>query len=99
KPERRVIAGLDDVEGGETDEDSGGHEGQAEEGSGTAVDGGGALGGVVWESGRQAGAAAQHALFDGCGGFGGGSDGEGHGWRPRPECLWQWGSAIGLCER
>src|SRR6266481_5166687 len=72
EPERCVIAGLDDVEGGETDEDSGGHEGQAEEGSGTAVDGGGALGGVVWESGRQARAAAEHALLDGAGSFGGG---------------------------
>jgi len=97
EPERRVLSSLDDVEGGETDEDSGDHEGQAEECGGAAVDGGGALGGVVWESGRQAGAAAEHALFDGCGGFGGESDR--HGTCLRSECLWQWGSAIGLCER
>ena len=92
-----MLSGLDDVEGGETDEDSGDHERQAEECGGAAVDGGGALGGVVWESGRQAGAAAEYALFDGCGGFGGESDR--HGTCLRPECLWQWGSAIGLCER
>ena len=74
-----MIAGLDDVERDEADKDAGDHEGQAEECSGTAVDGGGALGGVVWESGRQAGTAAKHALLDGAGSFGGGSDGEGHG--------------------
>src|SRR5882724_6250191 len=79
EPERCVLSGLDDVEGGETDEDAGDHEGQAEECGRAAIDGGSALGGVVWESGRQAGTAAQHALLDGAGSFGGGSDGEGHG--------------------
>src|SRR6266481_2590566 len=74
EPERRVIAGLDDVERGEADEDAGNHEGKAKQSGGTSVDGGGALGGIVGERGRQAGAAAEHALFDGCGGFGGESD-------------------------
>jgi hypothetical protein len=94
-----VIAGLDDVERGETDKDTGDHKGQAEEGGGTTVDSGGALGGIVGEGGRKAGAAAEHALLDGGGCFGGGSDGEGHGFRPWPECLWQGVAAIGLCER
>ncbi len=79
EPEGRMIAGLDNVERGEADEDAGDHEGQAKESGGTTVDGGGALRGIVGEGGGQAGAAAEHALLDGAGCFGGGSDGEGHG--------------------
>src|SRR4029077_15665807 len=97
EPEGRVLAGLDDVEGGETDEDAGDHEGEAEEGGGAAVDGGGALRGIVGQDGRKAGAAAEHALLDGGCGFRG--DGESHGWCPRPEGPGQRGKAMGLCER
>jgi len=79
EPDGRVIAGLDDVEGGEANEDSGEQKGKAEESGGEAVDGGGALRGIVCESGRHAGAAAEHALLERVGGFGG--DGEGHEWR------------------
>jgi hypothetical protein len=100
EPEGRVLAGLDDVEGGETDEDACDHEGEAEKSGGAAVDGGCALGGVVGESGGKAGAAAEHALLDVGRGFGGGSgDGESHGWRPWPECRRHVRGAIGLCER
>jgi len=99
EPEGRVIARLDDVEGGEADEDAGNHERQTEESGGTAVDSGGALRRIIGESGRQAGAAAEHALLDGAGCFGGSGDGEGHGFRPWLECLWQGVAAIGLCER
>ncbi len=97
EPKGCVIAGLDNVERGEADEDAGDHEGKAEESGGTAVDGGGALRGIVGERGGQAGAAAEHALLDRAGCFGGSGDGEGHGWRPRPECRGRVGGAIGLC--
>jgi hypothetical protein len=78
EPNGRVVAGLDDVEGGKAYEATCDQEGQAEESGGDAVDGGGALRGIVCESGRHAGAAAKHALLEGCGVIGG--NGERHGW-------------------
>ncbi len=60
----RVLMSLDDVERGKADEDAGNHEGQAEESGGAAVDGGGALRGIVGQGGWQAGAAAKRALLD-----------------------------------
>jgi hypothetical protein len=93
---------MNNVERGETDKDTGDHEGQAEEGGGAAVDRGGALRGIVGEGGREAGAAAEHPLLEivGIGAGGGfGGEGDGHGFCLLPACLWQWGAAIGLCER
>ena len=81
EPDGRVVAGLDDVEGGEADEDACDQEGQAEENRRAAVDCGGALRGIVCQRGRHTGAAAEHSLLEGAGVFGGGSDGDGHGWR------------------
>lgn len=97
QPDGPVATSVDDVERGQTDENARSEERQAEQGRGAAVDRRDALGRIVGQCGREAGAAAQH-LLEPRRGIGGVSNDDRHGAHLKEECRWQVRGAIGLRE-